>query len=285
MIKKRIIGILLILIGIALAVFFNQFKSKYGFVDFRFYEYWIYFHYGYAFAIGIFLILIGTGLLMFSYSRKEIKKTWKEHKGFLIPLFLVNIIAVFLLLTIKQHVKVNNILHVIALITLVFVTWNYAKQTQNLVAQEKISQEEEKKKRYAEFGEKRIEKFLIPLLEKLEILVKSLHKMKFDMQNANEIRDMEIKFNDFDNFRSKNSYLATRSLTQELIQFRRQIKKDWIAGSAIRKVNDRINWRDGFLMWTNQTILSANKEFRGIMIHLRKTYGYFSGEEVNHGNL
>ena len=76
--KKRIIGILLTLIGIALAVFLNQFKNKYGFIDFHFDIYWIYFHYGYAFAFGIFLILIGTGLVIFSYFRTEIKKVWKK---------------------------------------------------------------------------------------------------------------------------------------------------------------------------------------------------------------
>jgi len=222
------------------------------------------------------------------------------RKGWLIFFWLLSIVVVLILLIfVGAKGKTSSIIQSIAIITLVFVTWFYAKQTQGLVEQEKaslkqqraflkqqkLSLDEEKNKRVAEFGEKRIENFLIPILEKLEILVKSLHEMKFDMQNANEIRNVEIKFNDFDNFRSKNSYLATHSLTQELIQFRRQIKKEWIAGSAIRKVNERINWRDGFLMRANQTILSVNKEFRGIMIHLRKTYGYFSGEEVNHGSL
>ena len=206
---------------------------------------------------------------------------WNKNKDLIIIGFIWIIVSIPVLIFLCP--QIDQMIQAEAIVTLVFVTIFYAIQTQKLVKQEKISLEEEKKKRYAEFGEKRIEKFLIPILEKLEILVKSLHKMKFNMQNANEIRDMEIKFNDFDNFRSKNSYLATHSLIQGLIQFRRQIKKEWIAGSAIRKVNDRINWRDGFLMRTNQTILSVNKEFRGIMIHLRKTYGYFSGEEVNHG--
>jgi len=214
--------------------------------------------------------------------------------GWFITICLLIIGAVSLFLwCIESQEKLSNIVQADAIIALVFVTLFYARQTQKLVEHEKASLEqqkalikqeklfldEEKNKRIAEFGEKRIEKSLIPLLEKLEILEESLNEMKFDMQNANEIRDMERKFNDFDDFRKKKSYMATHSLTQELINFRRQIKRGWITGDAIRTRNERVNWRDDFLRKTRQIMLSVGREYRSIMIHLRKTYGYFSGEE------
>lgn len=62
---------------------------------------------------------------------------------------------------------INNTIQTVAIITLVFITQFYAKQTQALVNQEKISLEEEKKKRYADFGEKRIDDFYNPLLVEL----------------------------------------------------------------------------------------------------------------------
>ena len=209
-----------------------------------------------------------------------------------IILTIVGIIA-FILVLIFLWPEKDKVIPAELIVILICITGYYAIQARDLVEQEKaslkkqevlieqqkLSLEEEKNKRIAEFGEKRIEKSLIPLLEKLEILEESLNEMKFDMQNANEIRDMERKFNDFDDFRKKKSYMATHSLTQELIEFRRQIKRGWITGDAIRTRNERVNWRDDFLKKTRQIMLSVNREYRSIMIHLRKTYGYFSGEE------
>jgi len=67
----------------------------------------------------------------------------------------------------SMSLLLSNIIQSIAVITLVLITWFYATQTQKLVEQEKISLEEEKKKRYAYFGEKRIEDFYNPLLVEL----------------------------------------------------------------------------------------------------------------------
>lgn len=118
--------------------------------------------YKYILALGIILALIGAGMVIFSYSQIEIKKAWKENKGLIIPWLLFNIIAVFLLLIIKQHVKVNNILHVVTLITLVFFTWKYARQTQNLVKQERASFKDRVKKRNVDFEEKKLKEFYNP---------------------------------------------------------------------------------------------------------------------------
>lgn len=208
-------------------------------------------------------------------------------KGRLILFWILTVIIIsIVLLFLSPHEKISNIIQGIAIITLVFVTWFYAKQTQGLVEQqkafleqEKLSLEEEKNKRYAEFGEKRIEKFLHPILDKLQNIEKMLNGMQFNMDNAHEIMVANRTFIDFDRFRFKNSYMATFSLTQKLLEFTNQVKESWITGEAINDRRARERWRDDYLRKMRRITKSVNDEFRDIMIHLRKTYGYFSGEE------
>ncbi len=198
--------------------------------------------YKYILALGIILALIGTGMVIFSYSQIEIKTVWKEHKGFLIPLFLVNIIVVFLLLTIKQHVKVGNILHVVALITLVFVTWNYAKQTQNLVAQEKISLEEQKKKNLADFWEGRLKEYYLPLRIALPQL---LGVLSIKPLPSDEIKKSISKCLDLISksiLITKETTKSSLSLMEEFHKFRHREEKGiseekWIADIE-KKTND-----------------------------------------------
>lgn len=201
----------------------------------------------------------------------------------ILVLFLFWLLLCFIICQ-QEEIQDGDKIQACTILALIFITGIYAFQTYNIVR-------EEKKRREAEFGHTRIKDFYLPMLEKLQNLEKSLDKMQFDMSNANEIIDIDKIFKTFDSFRYDNSYLATSTLAQELLQFSNQIKERWIAGPTIRDRGARENWRDDFLKKTRQAILAGNKEFRDIMIQLRKTYGYFSEEEektkkeVNHETL
>lgn len=91
----------------------------------------------------------------------------KKERLFIFWLLAI-IIASVLLIFLKPQETINNIIQAIAIITLIFVTWVYAKRTKDLVDQEKISLEEEKKKRDAEFWARAIEEFYIVFLDKVK---------------------------------------------------------------------------------------------------------------------
>jgi len=63
----------------------------------------------------------------------KMKKVWKENKILIISWLSIIIIVSILLLCLNSQELINNIIQAIAIITLVFVTWFYATQTQNLV--------------------------------------------------------------------------------------------------------------------------------------------------------
>ncbi len=92
------------------------------------------------------------------------------RKGWLIFFWLLTIVVVLILLIfVGAKGKTSNIIQAIAIITLIFVTWFYTKQTQGLVEQQrafleqqKLSLDEEKKKRNADFEEKKLKEFYNP---------------------------------------------------------------------------------------------------------------------------
>jgi len=91
----------------------------------------------------------------------------KKERLFIFWLLAI-IVASVLLIFLKPQETINNIIQAIAIITLIFVTWVYAKRTKDLVDQEKISLEEEKKKRDAEFWARAIEEFYIVFIDKVK---------------------------------------------------------------------------------------------------------------------
>jgi hypothetical protein len=90
-------------------------------------------------------------------SRRWIKLRWK------IIVSLILWVGSVLTVSIAGTIHLSDRIQAASMITLVFITWFYAVQTQALVKEQRRSLEEEKKKRVADFGEKRISELLVPL--------------------------------------------------------------------------------------------------------------------------
>lgn len=100
------------------------------------------------------------------------------RRGWLILFWLLTIIIVSILLVfLGAKGKTSSTIQAIAIITLLFITWFYAKQTQRLVEQQKISLEEDRKKREADFGERIVKEYFMPMMTRctrLEGTLKSI---------------------------------------------------------------------------------------------------------------
>lgn len=106
---------------------------------------------------------------------KKRKRVRKENMAVISVWFLLVIVVTVLLSAIKAQLKIYNILHAIAIITLLFITLTYVIQTHKLLKQGKMAAEEEKKKRNADFAEKKLKEFYFPFrikISQLEILMK-----------------------------------------------------------------------------------------------------------------
>ena len=63
-----------------------------------------------------------------------------------------------------------------AILILVWVTWFYAKRTQDLVDEQQKYLEEAKKKNNADFGEKRIAEFHKPFIDQLNTMISNINR-------------------------------------------------------------------------------------------------------------
>jgi len=118
----------------------------------------------------------------------------KKERIFIFWLLAI-IIALVLLVFLKPQETISNIIQAIAIITLIFVTWVYAKRTKDLVDQEKFSLEEQKKKRIIDFWKKRITEFYKPFIDKLDKLKITMNKRSIDGKKViDEIDDLRDFF-------------------------------------------------------------------------------------------
>jgi len=123
---------------------------------------------------------------------------------------LAIIIASVLLVFLKPQETINNIIQAIAIITLVFVTWVYAKRTGDLVEQEKKTLEENKKKKDADYWEKRINEFYQPFIVKLNNIKEELYNEQRDTKKMNELR------NDAQCFFWKKKYMISQETVKKI---------------------------------------------------------------------
>ncbi len=114
------------------------------------------------------------------------KKGWLIFFWFLV-IMIVSIVLIFL----EAKGRTSNIIQTVAIITLVFITWFYAKQTKKLV-------EEQKLERDLRFNERRLHSFYNPYILSLDELKENLSELdmsKLERKIVNyEAETTEVEF-------------------------------------------------------------------------------------------
>jgi len=206
MIKKRIIGIILILLSAGILLFISQLrKNIYGEVRVDLGKYFIEFPHVISIYIFIILILIGIGMILIPFFTKDMKKGLKENINLIIFWFSLVAIVSLLLIFLKSHTKINNIIQAITLLTLVFITWIYARQTQKLV-------KEENKKRMVDFFERRISDFYKPLSDILDSIKVVLAFLPDDIDTDDLKKQWMVSWDLF----TKKSYMVSKETSSEI---------------------------------------------------------------------
>ena len=144
------------------------------------------------------------------------KKLWKENKDLIILVFIWILASIFVLILLCP--QIDEMIQAEAIITLVFVTIFYAIQTQKLVKQEKISLEEEKKRRTVDFWQSRLIEFFLPLrinLQKLQEIVMEFRPFSSD--------EFSKTLSEFIELMSK-AYMLSPELNNSLISFLNMFK-------------------------------------------------------------
>ena len=193
------------------------------------------------------------------------KKDWKGKKGYIILAF-VGIVA-FILVLIFLWPEKDKIIQSELIVILVCITGYYAIQTQRLVKQEKISLEEEKKKRTADFWRERLTEFHLPL--KINLL-KLEPAMKFKPFPVDEY----IKtLSEIVGLMSKR-YILSQELDDSLISFLGAFK------FHEKRLELEEEEKEEIIKKSEELIKKVDIEIRIIEYKINEVYGFYIDEKL-----
>ncbi len=176
----------------------------------------------------------------------------------------------------QSGMSLSDRIQAIAIITLVFITWFYAVQTQALVREERRALEEEKKRRSAEFGERKITILLGPLSEKLKDYYYCHTEPFFDETDKPKLRkylsEAREGLHPIEGFFRMNMHMASDELRIRLEAFFSDVRGTlW---NSLDWTNEKI---DDFLQKKRselETLIEVvETEMEQITTHIQSTYG------------
>jgi hypothetical protein len=183
--------------------------------------------------------------------------------------------ALTLIVLLVGKMQLSDRIQAASMITLVFITMFYAVQTQALVKEERRALEEEKKRRSAEFGERKIVVLLGPLSTKLikydRTLLHCFAEMDKDLFHENTIEAKEELIKIEESFRA-NMHMASESLRGELLSFfRDSLLSFW--RSAAWSQEEKVANCQRMMSVLNSLIRTVELEIEKITTHIQNTYG------------
>ncbi|MFW6172230.1 MAG: hypothetical protein ACOC5T_00595 [Elusimicrobiota bacterium] len=207
---------------------------------------------------------------------KLIKKSWEII--ILVITWLITCFVVFI-----QKLRVSDKVQALAIITLVFITLYYAIQTHKLVQQEKLSLEEERKRRITNFGEKRLKEFYLPLIRELTNILGALKGTE-----PEKIEDINESFHKFIKIYLDKHYLCKSSINEKIKKFHyefipelrlaqdklKEKKKEESAESILKEFNSVVSVE---VKNTKNIIIEESKD---ILSNIKENYKYSINKDL-----
>ena len=182
----------------------------------------------------------------------------ERNKGLIIIGLIWIIVSVPVLILLCP--KVGEMIQAEAIITLVFITMFYASQTQKLVEQEKISLDEEKKRKTVDFWRSRLTEFFIPLKINLQKLQKVVNFEPFSSDEFSKT------LSEFIELMSK-AYMLTTEMNNSLISFMSMFKfqkRDKVVEAEKYNINEQ----------TEELLKKVNLEISKFEYKIKEIYGF-----------
>jgi len=188
--------------------------------------------------------------------------------GKLIVLGSLLIIGIsFLLWFAKPQQTWSIIIQADAIITLILVTWAYAIRTKDLVDQQKISLEEQKKKRTIDFWERRINEFYEPFFDKLNKMRSKINLDTFGKKIAENI------LKDVEDFYWKRRYMISIDTFKKISDLHTKLFLSYLDVSQLGHDEASKVLRD-FRIAESKVRDIVIMEWENIENSIRKFYGY-----------
>lgn len=204
------------------------------------------------------------------------KKFFKNIKS--IHILWVSGIAIFLLVLALLYPEVDKIIQSELIVILVIITLFYAIQTQKLVKHEKITLEEERKKKIAMFAENKLHEFYSPFSVNLFLLNKKIEGLNW--QNFKDELDKIDEFftEEISELIEKYSYLSpkeTAGLTATINIFFKDVNE--------LKENEEERFyiiKQEFLKTIMSILTNINKKSVDCIEKINKVYDFYKPSDI-----
>ena len=196
---------------------------------------------------------------------------------------LIGIIAwvAIMVLVFTRRMSLSARIQAMSMITLVFITLFYSVQTQRLVKEQRATLEEERKRRNAEFGMLRIQKFLRPLLEQLEGLKDSVsqiaeaskHPLMINFENSLGI--FRAQLNGTKEFFGEYLYMTNATIRYGYLKLTQMTMPTSIENPSEEFITQ---WKKEIDEYIAELETAVNNEISRICQNIRKAYRFFLPE-------
>jgi len=196
---------------------------------------------------------------------------------------LIGIIAwvAIMVLVFTRRMSLSARIQAMSMITLVFITLFYSVQTQRLVKEQRATLEEERKRRNAEFGMLRIQKFLRPLLEQLEGLKDSVsqiaeaskHPLMINFENSLGI--FRAQLNGTKEFFGEYLYMTNATIRYGYLKLTQMTMPTSIENPSEEFITQ---WKKETDEYIAELETAVNNEISRICQNIRKAYRFFLPE-------
>lgn len=193
---------------------------------------------------------------------------------------LIGIIAwvAIMVLVFTRRMSLSARIQAMSMITLVFITLFYSVQTQRLVKEQRATLEEERKRRNAEFGMLRIQKFLRPLLEQLEGLKDSVsqiaeaskHPLMINFENSLGI--FRAQLNGTKEFFGEYLYMTNATIRYGYLKLTQMTMPTSIENPSEEFITQ---WKKEIDEYIAELETAVNNEISRICQNIRKAYRFF----------
>jgi hypothetical protein len=216
---------------------------------------------------------------------KKVFEWMKARGGVLAGLTALFILAlswlkIFSLENLSPDAKVQAALMVL----LIIITGFYAFQTHRLVKEQRRALEEERKKRYAEFGMQRMQKFLRPLLQHAEGLKDSVSqiaeasKRPLEINYESALGIFQARLNETKEFFIEYLFMTDPILRYGYLKIAKMTMPKSIERQSEKKITQ---WKEKIDEYIGELETVVNNKISGICQNIRKTYGFFSRDTEN----
>lgn len=199
------------------------------------------------------------------------KCQWKLFLGAILLIIIEGYIFIGL-----KELSISDKIQAGSIIALVAVTIYYAIQTQKLVKKQEESTNEERKRRDAEFADKKLQEFFSPMILRLVSLKNDIEGLKTSAELVTFVKKLEIILIEMSGSMEKYMYLLPY---EDIVSFGRVVEIHKKA-LLIKDEKELKNWKKNSISAIKEFTPEIQRLIKTLLIKVSETFGFHDKKTI-----